>query len=73
MESPMHQSDYKATRASCCALAILAPYSSVIIASYSGAPTQGKAQSPQKISLVGEGWLSLLRWLPPPKLSNVGL
>jgi hypothetical protein len=36
-----------------------------------GAP-RGKAQSPQNTSLIGEGWLSLLRWLPPPKLSKVG-
>jgi hypothetical protein len=35
-------------------------------------PTQGKAQSPQKTSPMGEGWLSLLKWLPPPKLSKVG-
>jgi hypothetical protein len=33
---------------------------------------QGKAQSPQKTSPLGEGWLSPLRWLPPPKLSKVG-
>jgi hypothetical protein len=26
-----------------------------------------------KVYLIGEGWLSLLRWLPPPKLSKVGL
>jgi hypothetical protein len=26
-----------------------------------------------KTSTIGEGWLSLLRWLPPPKLSKVGL
>jgi hypothetical protein len=38
----------------------------------SGGPPRGKAQSPQKTSLIGEGWLSLLRWLPPPKLSKVG-
>jgi hypothetical protein len=36
-----------------------------------GAP-RGKAQSPQKTSLIGEGWLSLLRWFPLPKLSKVG-
>jgi hypothetical protein len=35
-------------------------------------PTQGNAQSPQKTSPMGEGWLSLLKWLPPPKLSEVG-
>jgi hypothetical protein len=35
-------------------------------------PTQGKAQSPQKTSPMGEGWLSLLKWLPPPKLREVG-
>jgi hypothetical protein len=35
-------------------------------------PTQGKAQSPQKNSPMGEAWLSLLKWLPPPKLSEVG-
>jgi hypothetical protein len=35
-------------------------------------PTQGKAQSPQKTSPMEEGWLSLLKWLPPPKLSEVG-
>jgi hypothetical protein len=35
-------------------------------------PTQGKAQSPQKTIPMGEGWLSLLKWLPPPKLSEVG-
>jgi hypothetical protein len=38
----------------------------------SGGPPRGKAQSPQKTSLTGEGWLSLLRWLPPPKVSKVG-
>jgi hypothetical protein len=32
----------------------------------SGGPPRGKAQSPQKTSLIGEGWLSLLRRLPPP-------
>jgi hypothetical protein len=38
----------------------------------SGGPLRGKAQSPhQKTSLIEEGWLSLLRWLPPPKLSKV--
>jgi hypothetical protein len=35
-------------------------------------PHQGKAQSPQKTSPIGKGWLSLLRWIPPPKLSKVG-
>jgi hypothetical protein len=24
-----------------------------------------KAPSPQKTSLIGEGWFSLIRWLPP--------
>jgi hypothetical protein len=38
----------------------------------SSGPPRGKAQSPQKTSLIGEGWLSLLRWLPLPKLSKVG-
>jgi hypothetical protein len=38
----------------------------------SGGTPRGKAQSPQKTSLIGEGWLSLLRWLSPPKLSKVG-
>jgi hypothetical protein len=33
---------------------------------------QEKARSPQKTSPLGEGWLSPLRWLPPPKLSKVG-
>jgi hypothetical protein len=33
---------------------------------------QGKTQSPQKTSLLGEGWLSPLRWLSPPKLSKEG-
>ena len=33
-----------------------------------GTPTRAKAQSPQKTSPTLEGWLSLLRWLPPPKL-----
>jgi hypothetical protein len=35
-------------------------------------PTQGKAQSPQNTSPMGEGWLFLLKWLPPLKLSEVG-
>jgi hypothetical protein len=35
-------------------------------------PTQGNAQLPQKTSPMGEGWLSLLKWLSPPKLSEVG-
>jgi hypothetical protein len=30
----------------------------------SGGPSWGKAQSPQKTSLIGEAWLSLLRWPP---------
>jgi hypothetical protein len=38
----------------------------------SGGPSRGKAQSPHTTSLIGEGWLSLLSWLPPPKLSKVG-
>jgi hypothetical protein len=37
----------------------------------SGGAPLGKAQSPQKTSLIREGWLSVLRWLPP-KLSKVG-
>jgi len=36
-------------------------------------PLEKKAQSPQKTSPIEEGWLSLLRWLPSPKLSKVGL
>ena len=56
---------YNATRASCCASAILAPHS--------GAPIQENAQSPQKTSPIEEGWLYLLRWLPPSKLSKMGL
>jgi hypothetical protein len=38
----------------------------------SSGPPRGKAQSPQKTSLIGEGWLSLLRWLRRPKLRKVG-
>jgi len=33
--------------------------------------SRGKTQSPQKTSPIEEGWLSLLRWYPPPKLSKV--
>jgi hypothetical protein len=36
-------------------------------------PTQREAQSTQKTSPMGEGWLSLLKWLPPLKLNKVGL
>jgi hypothetical protein len=36
-------------------------------------PTQREAQSTQKTSLMGEEWLSLLKWLPPLKLSKVVL
>jgi hypothetical protein len=36
-------------------------------------PTQREAQSTQNTSPMGEGWLSLLKWLPPLKLSKVGL
>jgi hypothetical protein len=36
-------------------------------------PTEREAQATQKTSPMGEGWLSLLKWLPPLKLSNVGL
>ena len=36
-------------------------------------PTQREAQSTQKTSPMGEGWPSLLKWLPPLKLSKVGL
>jgi hypothetical protein len=41
--------------------------------SSSAHPTQWEAQSTQKTSPVGEGCLSLLKWLPPLKLSKVGL
>jgi hypothetical protein len=33
---------------------------------------QEKAQSPQKTSLLVEGWLSPLRWLPRPMLIKEG-
>jgi hypothetical protein len=36
-------------------------------------PTQREAQSTQKTSPMWEGWPSLLKWLPPLKLSKVGL
>ena len=36
-------------------------------------PTQREAQSTQKTSPMGEGWPSLLKWLPPLKLSKVRL
>jgi hypothetical protein len=36
-------------------------------------PTHREAQSTQKTGPMGEGWLSLLKWLPPLKLSKVGL
>jgi hypothetical protein len=36
-------------------------------------PTQREAQSTQKTSPMGEGWLSLLKWHLPLKLSKVGL
>jgi hypothetical protein len=36
-------------------------------------PTQREAQSTQKTSPMREGWPSLLKWLPPLKLSKVGL
>jgi hypothetical protein len=36
-------------------------------------PTQREAQSTQKTSPMGEGWPYLLKWLPPLKLSKVGL
>jgi hypothetical protein len=36
-------------------------------------PIQREAQSTQKTSPMWEGWLSLLKWLPPLKLSKVGL
>jgi hypothetical protein len=41
--------------------------------SSSAHPTQRAAQSTQKTSPMGEGWLSLLKWLPPLNLSKVGL
>jgi hypothetical protein len=36
-------------------------------------PTQRETQSTQKTSPMGEGLRSLLKWLPPLKLSKVGL
>jgi hypothetical protein len=41
--------------------------------SSSAHPTQREAQFTQKTSPMEEGWLSLLKWLPPIKLSKVGL
>jgi hypothetical protein len=41
--------------------------------SSSAHPTQQEAQSTQKTSPMGEGWLSLLKWLSPLNLSKVGL
>jgi hypothetical protein len=41
--------------------------------SCSARQTQREAQSTQKTSPMGEGWLSLLKWLPPLKLSKVSL
>jgi hypothetical protein len=41
--------------------------------SCSAHPTQREAQSTQKTSPMGEGWPSLLKWLPPLKLSKVRL
>jgi hypothetical protein len=35
-------------------------------------PTQGKAQSPQKTSPMGEGWLSLFKVASSSKVSEVG-
>jgi hypothetical protein len=35
--------------------------------------TQREVQSTQKTSSMGEGWLSLLKWLPVLNLSKVGL
>jgi hypothetical protein len=59
---------YNATRVSCFASAILAPYSSAILTSHS-CPLLRKRPNPP----IGEGWLSILRWLNPLKLSKVGL
>jgi hypothetical protein len=36
------------------------------------APMQSLNRNSGKTSLIGEGWLSLLRWLPLPKLNKVG-
>jgi hypothetical protein len=41
--------------------------------SSSAHPTQREAQSTKKTSSMGEWWLSLLKWLPPLKLSKVKL
>jgi hypothetical protein len=41
--------------------------------SSSAHPTQREAQSTQKTSPMGEGWLCLLKWLPPLNLSKVEL
>jgi hypothetical protein len=41
--------------------------------SSSAHPTQWEAQSTQKTSPIGEGSLSLLKWLPPLNLRKLGL
>jgi hypothetical protein len=41
--------------------------------SYSIHATQRETQSTQKTSPIREGWLFLLKWFPPLKLSNVRL